>query len=109
LVQQTIVEKYVQNDHLIYQMTTWYTKWLYNILNGHKLNQHFPFQGPLKCTLIGNFGMQIYQLATLLKLRVFKFQFVLRFRFFWSVFLSFEIFADVNNFFLAKNRCCHSD
>jgi hypothetical protein len=35
------------------------------ILNGHKIYQHFPFQGPPKFTKIGIFGLKINHLATL--------------------------------------------
>jgi hypothetical protein len=37
----------------------------YNIQNGHKIYEHFPFQGPSKISQIGIFGMKIYHLATL--------------------------------------------
>jgi hypothetical protein len=30
-----------------------YTKWPYNIPNGHKIYQHLPFKGPPKFTQIG--------------------------------------------------------
>jgi hypothetical protein len=43
------------------------TKWPLNIPNGHKIYQHFPFQGLPKFTQIFIFGLQIYHLATLLK------------------------------------------
>jgi hypothetical protein len=33
--------------------------------NGHKINQHLPFQDPSKFTLFGIFGLKIYHLATL--------------------------------------------
>jgi hypothetical protein len=36
-----------------------------NIANGHKIYQKFPFQGPLKFTQIGIFGLKINHLATL--------------------------------------------
>jgi hypothetical protein len=47
------------------QMAMRYTKWLSNITNGHKINQHCPFQGPPIQTQIGIFGLKIYHLATL--------------------------------------------
>jgi hypothetical protein len=37
----------VQYQH---QITTKYTKWPLNIAKGHKINIHFPFQGPHKYT-----------------------------------------------------------
>jgi hypothetical protein len=42
-----------------------YTKCLSNIPNGHKIYQHFLFQGPPKYTQIWIFGTIIYHLATL--------------------------------------------
>jgi hypothetical protein len=36
-----------------------------NILNGHKIHQHFPFQGHPKCSQNGIFGFKINHLATL--------------------------------------------
>jgi hypothetical protein len=42
-----------------------YTKWLQNILNGNKIYQYFPFQGPPKIPQRGIFGLKIYHLATL--------------------------------------------
>jgi hypothetical protein len=41
------------------------TKWPWNIPNGHKIYQHFPFKGPTKFAQIGMFGMKINHLATL--------------------------------------------
>jgi hypothetical protein len=38
---------------------------MYNIPNGHKIYQHFPFQGPPKFTQIGIFGFKTNHLATL--------------------------------------------
>jgi hypothetical protein len=49
----------------IYPMTTNYTKRPSNIPNGHKIYQHFPFQGPPKFTQTGIFGLKINHLATL--------------------------------------------
>jgi hypothetical protein len=46
------------NCHKIYQTVL-------NISKGHKIYQHFPFQGPPNCTQIGIFGMKINHLATL--------------------------------------------
>jgi hypothetical protein len=64
--------KYVPNNHKIYQIITKYTKIPQNIpngyyilINGHKIYQHFPFQGPQKSSQIGILGMKIYHLATL--------------------------------------------
>jgi hypothetical protein len=36
-----------------------------HILNGQRIQQPFPFQGPPKCTQIGIFGLKIGLLATL--------------------------------------------
>jgi hypothetical protein len=47
-------------------MAIYYTKWPYNIPNGHKIYQLFPFQGPPKCSHIAIFGLKINHLATLL-------------------------------------------
>jgi hypothetical protein len=47
------------------QMVVKCTKWQYYIPNDHKIYQHFPFQGPPKCTQIGIFGLKINHLATL--------------------------------------------
>jgi hypothetical protein len=41
------------------------TKWPQNRPNGHKIYQHFPFQGPPKSTHIVNFGKKLCNLATL--------------------------------------------
>jgi hypothetical protein len=57
----------------IYQIATKYTKWPYNISNGHKidqmtikyLHQHLPLQGPPKCIQITIFGLKINHLTTL--------------------------------------------
>jgi hypothetical protein len=43
--QHTKTGKYKPNDHKMQQMAMRYTKWLSNITNGHKINQHCPFQG----------------------------------------------------------------
>jgi hypothetical protein len=50
-----------------------YTKWTKNIANGHKIYQHFPFQGPPKFTQIWFFGLKTNHLATLLKALAFFF------------------------------------
>jgi hypothetical protein len=47
-------------------MTTKYTKWLKNVINGRKLYQRFPFQGPKNYTKFGICGMKIFHLANLL-------------------------------------------
>jgi hypothetical protein len=65
LVQHTKTGKNKQNDYKMYQMATRCTKGLSNITNGHKIYQHFPFQGPPKYTQIEIFGLKIYHLATL--------------------------------------------
>jgi hypothetical protein len=49
----------------MYQMVIKYPKSLQNIPNGHKINQHFPIQGPPKFTQIGIFGLKTNPLATL--------------------------------------------
>jgi hypothetical protein len=43
-----------------------YTKWPYNIPNGHKNIQQLPFKGPPKFTQIGIFGLKTNHLATLI-------------------------------------------
>jgi hypothetical protein len=40
--------KNIPNDQKMYQKDIRYTKWLLNIPNGHKIYQHFTFQGPPK-------------------------------------------------------------
>jgi hypothetical protein len=42
-----------------YQMIREYTKGLKMLPNGNKIHHHFPFQGPLKCTQVGIFGMEL--------------------------------------------------
>jgi hypothetical protein len=41
------------------------------IPNGHEIYQHFPFQGPPKCTEIGIYGLKLNHLATLAWLSLF--------------------------------------
>jgi hypothetical protein len=81
LVQTYQIGKTIPNKHKLNQMdihypkwtyicTKWtyitYTKWHENIPNGHKIYQHFPFQGPPKFTQIRILGLRIKHLATLL-------------------------------------------
>jgi hypothetical protein len=64
------------NGNKIYQMATKYTKWQQNIPNGRKIdptiiertNIFCCHQNP-KFTQIGNFGLKIYRLATLVESR----------------------------------------
>jgi hypothetical protein len=53
------------NDHKLYQIAIYYTKWSYIIPNGRKIYQHFPFIGLPKFTQIDIFGLRINHLATL--------------------------------------------
>jgi hypothetical protein len=46
------------------RMTTAYTKYPYSRLNGHKIYQHLPLQGPSRFAQFGIFGLKIYHLAT---------------------------------------------
>jgi hypothetical protein len=55
----------IPNYHKLYLTVITYTKWPYNIPNGHIIYQHYPFQGPPKFTQIGIFGLKINHLATL--------------------------------------------
>jgi hypothetical protein len=55
----------IPNDHKLYQTAVSYTKWPQNIPNGHKICQHFTFQGTLKYTQIWILGLKINHLATL--------------------------------------------
>jgi hypothetical protein len=66
LVQTYQNRKNIPNDQRLYQLAINYTKWPQNIPNGHKIYEHFPFQGPPKFTQIGILGMKINHLATLL-------------------------------------------
>jgi hypothetical protein len=59
--------KNLPHDHKLYQTVIDYTKWVYNIPNGPKIYQHFPFQGTPKYTQIGIFGTKINHLATLIE------------------------------------------
>jgi hypothetical protein len=43
------------------------TKFLKNIPNGQKIYQYCLFQGPLKYTQIGIFGLKVYHLSTLVE------------------------------------------
>jgi hypothetical protein len=56
----------IPNDQTLYQTAIKYTKWPQNIPNGHKIYQHFLFQGRPKFTQIGIFGLKRNHLATLL-------------------------------------------
>jgi hypothetical protein len=58
-IQQMTTE--IPKSHKIYQMTAKYV-----FQNGHKICQHFLFQGLPLNTQIGTFGMGLYPLATLL-------------------------------------------
>jgi hypothetical protein len=49
----------------MYQTAIRNTKWLSNIPNGHRIYQHFTFQGPPKYTQIAIFGLKRNHLATL--------------------------------------------
>jgi hypothetical protein len=62
LVKHTKTGKNRPSDSKLYQMAIKFAKCPQNILNGHKICQHFPFQDPPK---IGIFGMKIDHLATL--------------------------------------------
>jgi hypothetical protein len=61
----------------IYQMAVKYTKWPWNMPNGHKIgrpngqkiDQHLPLQDPLKFTQIGTFGLKTNHLATQVRRR----------------------------------------
>jgi hypothetical protein len=55
----------IPNDHKLYQTSINYTKWPNNILNGHKIYRHFPYEGTPNFTKIGIFGLKINHLATL--------------------------------------------
>jgi hypothetical protein len=61
------IGKNIPNDDQPYQTAINYTKWTENIPNGHKIYQHFPFQGTPKFTQIGIFGLKTNHLATLLR------------------------------------------
>jgi hypothetical protein len=52
----------------VYKMAIKYAKWPKNIPSGHKIYQHFPFQGSPKYTQIWIFGMKRWHLATLLRI-----------------------------------------
>jgi hypothetical protein len=56
----------IPNYHKTYEMSIKYTKWAWNIPNGHKIYKHLAMQDPQKFTQICIFGMKIYHLATLL-------------------------------------------
>jgi hypothetical protein len=77
-------EKYIKTGENIpkrgeiYQMTTKFTKWPQNTPNDHNIYHCFPFQGPLKCTRIGIFGIQLFHLATLLPPSVCRHGYVFR-------------------------------
>jgi hypothetical protein len=45
-----------------------YTKWPYNIPNGHKMYENLLFRGPTKLSPIGIFGLKTNHLATLVKI-----------------------------------------
>jgi hypothetical protein len=70
LIQTYQIGKNITNDHKLYQMALNYTKWPYNIPNGHKIYPHLPFKGPPKFTQIGIFGLKTNHLATLHAARV---------------------------------------
>jgi hypothetical protein len=53
------------NDQKIYQRAIKYIQLLYNIPNGLKRNQHFPFPGVPKCTKIDIFCLKRNRLAAL--------------------------------------------
>jgi hypothetical protein len=55
---QILLDQIYQNGENIYKITT-------TLPNGHKIYQHFPFQGPPKFTQSGIWGFKIYHLATL--------------------------------------------
>jgi hypothetical protein len=59
----TKMGKNIPNYHTLYQTSIKYT-------NGHKIYQHFLFQGPPKFTQIGIFGLKINHLATLLEPKI---------------------------------------
>jgi hypothetical protein len=58
-------EKYTKRQ--LYQAAISYAKWLLIFPNGHKMCEHFSFQGPPKFTQFGIFGLKTNRLATLVR------------------------------------------